>query len=170
MRGAVSRLREVADEDPVLDERHRLRGHALVVPAERAHPARRRRVGDDVDQVGAVAEALVELVRRQEARPGVARLGAEDPVELGRVAAALVDLEVQLARVQDDREAAARALRGGQQGDRFVGQRLGAVLEAEAADVLVARRLPAAAGVRVASGAGARRHRRRWPRPPTRRG
>ncbi len=73
---------QVAGEDAVLDERHGLGRDALVVPAERAHPAGRGGVGDDRDEVGAVAEALVELVGRQEARPGVARLRPEDAVEL----------------------------------------------------------------------------------------
>ena len=91
-----------------------------------------------VDQLGAVPEAVVELVRRQEARAGVGRLGAEDPVQLGRVAAALVDLEVQLRRVEDDRAPAGRALRRGQQRDGLLGERLGAAREVEAADVLVA--------------------------------
>ena len=81
--------------------------------------------------------------------PGVARLGAEDAVELGRMAAALVDLQVQLARVQDDRESAARALRRGQQRDRLVGERFRTLGEPERADVLVAGGLPTTARVGV---------------------
>src|SRR3990170_2838599 len=73
-----------------------LRGNALIVPAEGAHAARRRRVGDDGHEVRAVAEAALELVRGQEARPRVRGLGAEDAVQLSGVAAALVDLQVEL--------------------------------------------------------------------------
>src|SRR5258705_315064 len=128
---------EIPDEDPVLDERHRLRRDALVVPAERAHPARRRRIGHDIDEVAAVAEALVELVGRQEARAGVARLGPAHPDELGRVAAALVDLEVELGWVEDDGEPARRALGRSQQRDAFLGQRARVADEVEAAHELV---------------------------------
>ena len=141
--------REVADEDALLDERHGLRLDALVVPAERAHAAGRGRVGDDVDEVGAVAEARLELVRGQEARAGVGRLGAEHAVELGRVAARLVDLQVELRRGEDDREAAGRALRRRQEFDGLLGERFGLLGEAETADELVARRVPAAARIRV---------------------
>src|SRR5204863_6744042 len=87
---------EVADEDPVLNERHGLPGHALVVPAERAHTTGRRRVRDDRHEIRAVAEMAVELVRRQKARARVAGLRAEHPVELRRMAAGLVDLEIEL--------------------------------------------------------------------------
>ena len=66
------------------------------------------------------------------------------------MAARLVDLEVELARVEDDREPARRALRRGQERDGLVGERLGLLGEVEAADELVAGRLPAAARVRVA--------------------
>ena len=74
--------REIAAEDPLADDRHRLCRHALVVPAERAEPTRQRGVGDDRHEVRPVAEARLELVGRQEARPGVRRLGPEDAVEL----------------------------------------------------------------------------------------
>ncbi len=66
------------------------------------------------------------------------------------MAARLVDLEVELRRIEHDREPAGRALRRRQQRDRLVGQRFGAVRQAETPDVLVAGRLPAAARVRVA--------------------
>src|SRR5688572_4618125 len=144
--------REITHEDPVLDQRHGLGRDALIVPAERPHAARRGGVGHDVDEVGAVAEPLCELVGRQEARPGVARLGAEDPIELGGVAAALVHLQVELARVQHDRELAAGTLRRGEQRDRLVGQGLRAILEPQRPDELVACRLPATTriGIRAA--------------------
>src|SRR6185369_5616725 len=129
---------EVPDEDAVPDERYGLGGDALVIPAERAHPAGRGRIGDDVDEIAPVAEALVELVGRQEARPGVARLGPEDAVELRRMAAALVDLHVELRRVEDDREPARRALRRTEQGDALLGQRARVAGQVEAADELVA--------------------------------
>ncbi len=62
---------EVADEHAVLDERHVLGRHALVVVAERAEPARRGGIGVDVDVLAPVAQA-VELVGRQEAGAGEA--------------------------------------------------------------------------------------------------
>jgi hypothetical protein len=52
-------------------------------------------------------------------------------------------LQVELARVQDDREPAARALRGGQERDRLFGQWLGAIREAEPPDEFIAGGLPA---------------------------
>ena len=70
--------------------------------------------------------------------PGVGRLGPEHAIELGRVAARLVDLEVQLRRVEDDREPTRRTLRRGEQLDGFLGQRLGPFGEPEAPDDLVA--------------------------------
>ncbi len=126
-------------------------GHAFVVPAERPEAAGGGRVGDDVDEIAAVAKALVELVGRQEARPRVARLRPEDPVELAWVAAALMDLHVQLRRVEDDREATRRALRRAQQCDGLARERLRVGGEVEATDVLEAGRFerPAVA-VRVA--------------------
>ena len=81
-----------------------------------------RRVGDDVDEVRAVAEALVELVGRQEARARVGGLGAEDAVELGRVAAALVDLEEELRGVEDDRPSARRQHGRREQLDGLLGE------------------------------------------------
>ena len=101
-------------------------------------------------EVRPVAEPVLELVGGQEARAGVARLGAEHAVELGRVAARLVDLEVQLRRVEHDREPSGRALRRAEQRDCLLGHRLGALLHAETPDVLVAGGLPAAASIRVA--------------------
>src|SRR6185503_20625378 len=142
--------RQVTHEDAVLDERHRLRGHALVVPAEGAHPARGRRVGRDVDQVGAVAEAGLELVGGEEARARVRGLGAEHSIELGGMAARLVDLQVELRRVEDDREPARWALWRGQELDGLFGERSGGLLEPLAADDLVAAAAPPAARVRVA--------------------
>ena len=65
------------------------------------------------------------------------------------MAARLVDLQVELRRVEDDREPAGRTLRRGQQLDGLLGQRLGVPGEVQAADVLVAGRVPATAGVRV---------------------
>src|SRR5439155_12182509 len=127
--------RQIADEDPVLDEGNRLRGDALVVPAECAHAAGRGRVGDDVDEIAAVADAAVALVSRKEARPGIARLGPEHAVELRRVTAALVDLEIELGRVEDHGEATRRALRSAQQADAFLGEWAGMADEIEAADI-----------------------------------
>ena len=66
------------------------------------------------------------------------------------MAARLVKLEVQLRRIEDDREPARRALGRGQKRHGLVGERLGTTGEAEAADELVAGRLPAAAGVGIA--------------------
>ena len=151
MSGAVSRRREVADEDPLLHERHRLRGHPLVVPPERPEPAGRGRVGDDVDELRAVPEAAAEEVGGEEARAGVARLRPEDAVELRRVAAALVDLEVELGRVEDDRPPPGRQLGGREQLDGLLGEPLRVSEEIEAADVLVPGGLEAAAGVGVAA-------------------
>ena len=101
-------------------------------------------------EVRPVAEPALELVGRQEARPGVARLGAEHAVELGRVAARLVDLEVELRRVEHDREPSGRALWRAEQRDGLLGHRFGALAHAKTSDVLVARGLPAAPGIRVA--------------------
>src|SRR5581483_7089370 len=112
---------EVADEDPLPNEGDGLGGASFVGPAEGPDAARGRGVGDDVDELAPVAEAGLELVDGEEARPGVARFGAEDPVELRRVAAALVDLEVELRRVEDDRRAPGRALRRRQESDGLVG-------------------------------------------------
>ena len=137
---------EVPDEHPVLDQVDALGLHALVVPAERAEAARDRRVGDDVDEVGSVAEA-VQHVGREEARAGVAGLGAERAVELGGVPAALVDLHVELARVQEDRARARGERRRAQQLDGLARDPLGVALEVHAAHELVARRRPEAAVV-----------------------
>ena len=71
----------------------------------------------------------------------------------------LVDLEVELRRVEDDREPAGRALRRRQERDRLLGERLGAAREVEPADVLVAGR-PASRRRRPASS-------RRWCSSPS---
>ncbi len=63
--------------------------------------------------------------------------------------ARFVHLQVQLRRIEDDGEPAARALRGGEQRHGLVGQRLGPIGEAEGADELVAGGVPAAARIGV---------------------
>ena len=140
---------QVAGEDARLHEGHALGGDALVVPAERPQAAVRRRVGDEVDEVRSVAEALVELVGRQEARAGVGSLGTEHPVELGRVSAALVDLEVELRGMEDDRASAGRQGGRAQELDGLLGEGPGARCEVEPTDVLVAGGAVAAARLGV---------------------
>ena len=140
---------EVADEHPLLDQRHALRRDALVVPAERAEAADDGRVGDDVDEVRSVAEA-VEHVRGQEARARVAGLGPERAVELGRVAAALVHLHVQLAGVEDDRAGARGERRRAEQLDGLARDPLRVRLEVHRPHELVAGRRPQPAVVREA--------------------
>ena len=113
-RRASSRARPVSRElrkptrTPASTTGSRARGDALVVPAERAEPAGRGRVGGDVHELRAVAQRA-EIGRAHEARPGVGGLGPVDPVELGRVADRLVHLELHLLGVEDDGGDAGRA-------------------------------------------------------------
>ena len=100
--------RQVADEQAVRHERRALRRHALVVVAEGAQAAGNRRVGRQIDGLGAVAE-VAQLLRGQEAGARVRRLRAQHAVQLDGVAAALVDLQGELAAVEDDRRDAGRA-------------------------------------------------------------
>ena len=66
------------------------------------------------------------------------------------MAARLVDLEVELGRVEHDREPSGWALRRAEQRDGLFGHRFGAIPHAKAPDVLVAGGLPAAARIGVA--------------------
>src|SRR5206468_1067301 len=61
------------------------------------------------------------------------------------------ELEVEHRRVEDDRPAAGRQLRSGQELDGLLGVLLRMPGQIQAADVLVARRLKAAARVRIAA-------------------
>ena len=140
------------------DDRLARGGHALVVEAERAEAAGRRRVGGDVHVLGAVAQRA-EVARLEEARAGVRGLGAVDAVELGRVADRLVHLQLHLLGVDHDRRHAGRALVGAQQRGRLLGDARRLPPRSSAVDVLPAG-LRARADVRARVAADLRRRRR----------
>ena len=169
IRGAVSRLRQVADEDA----RPGSSGTACAATPSSSQPNVPMPPGavasaTIVDEVGAVAEALVELVRasgsscpRSDASVPKTRSSSVGWPQLSWTC------RYSWRRVEDDREPAGRALRRGRAARRP--RRRAARRRRRgrsAADVLVAappasrRRSPGS------SGAGARRRRWRWPRPP----
>ncbi len=59
------------------------------------------RVGDDVDDVRAVAK-IVELIEGEEAHAGEIRFLAEDAIEFDRMADGFVNLQAELAAAEDD--------------------------------------------------------------------
>ena len=69
------------------------------------------RIGDDVDDIGAVAK-LSKFFQREEAHAGEIGFHAQHAVELDGMADGLVDLQPQLRATQDDRAFPLRTLRG----------------------------------------------------------
>jgi hypothetical protein len=98
---------EEAAERACRDDRLAPGRNALVVEAEGAEAAGRRRVGGDVHVLGAIPQGA-EVLGLEEARPRVGSLGAVDAVELGRVPDRFVHLELHLLGVDHQR----RHLRG----------------------------------------------------------
>src|SRR5579883_1972642 len=91
-------VRKIAPKLPVLDDVGALRRHALVVISKRAKALAvlEPRVGDHVDDFGRVAQ-LVELVERQETRPGEIRFLSKHAIQLDRMSNGFVDLQSELA-------------------------------------------------------------------------
>src|SRR5207247_64737 len=123
---------------------HLLRRYALVVESESTQSPRGGGVGDQVHDLGAVAEPL-ELVGGEEGSPSVVGLVAEGPVELGRVTARFVDLEAHLRAIEDDGRVARRADRRAEQSDRGRRGAGGMRCKVETLDQLEASRLELAA-------------------------
>ena len=96
---------EVADEDPFVDE---LRAHgrnAVVVPPERAHAVRHRRVRRHRDVRRTVPEPAAVL-GPHERGASERDLVLEQPVRLGRMPAGLVDEQREELRREDERRRA----------------------------------------------------------------
>src|SRR5204863_5117916 len=138
---------EKTRQAPFLDDRRRRGRDALVVEGEAAQAAGRRRVGGDVHVLGAVLQRA-EVVRLDETRACIRRLGSIDAVELRRMADALVHLERDLVGVEHGVSDAARARVGAHERGRLPGDARRLLDEPEAVYVLPAR-LAARAAVRT---------------------
>ena len=123
------RAAEAADQDAVLDQVLTLSRCAVVVEAVRRQLAGHGGIERDVQQLGAVLVGA-EHVGRDEARAGVVALVAEDPVEFERVADRLMDLQDHLVGCEQRIHHAGRAVGGGEQLERLVGDARRSVAEA----------------------------------------
>ena len=94
--------REVADEDPLVDELRAHAGHAVVIPTERPHPARQGRVSGHRDVGGSVAKLSARL-RPHEGGPGECDLVFEEPIGLGGMAARLMHQQREELRSEYER-------------------------------------------------------------------
>src|SRR6187551_300177 len=145
---------EEAAQDPLPHDRLTPGGHAFVIEGEGAEAAWSGGVGGDVHVLRAVAQGP-EVVRLDEARPGVGRLGAVDAVELGRVADGLVHLQARLLRVDHDGRDPGRALVSAKERRRLLAYARRLALEPELVHELPAGlRARAAVGARVAADLG----------------
>ncbi len=151
MRWAVSRLRKIAAELAVFDDVGALRGDAFVVVGKSAKAGAvfEAGVGDNVDDIGAVAE-LVELIERQKTCAGEIGFLAENAIEFDRMADGFVNLQAELASAKDERSGFLGALRGGMKRDGFFGNARRVLQKFERLDKFVAfERMLAAETVRV---------------------
>ena len=120
MRGLA--IRKVAAEFAVLDDVGALRGHAFVVVGEAAEAGAvlEPRVGDDVDDVRAVAK-IVQLIEGEKTRAGEIRFLAENAIEFDRMADGFVNLQAELAAAENQCAGRFGAMRGGVERDGFFG-------------------------------------------------
>ena len=94
--------REVADEDPLVDEHGAHARHAVVIPPERPHTAREGRVGGHRHVGGSVSQ-LSAVLGPHERRPGERDLVLEKPIGLGGMSAGLVYQQREELRSEHER-------------------------------------------------------------------
>ena len=87
----------VVHQDPLLDDHEVIGLLPLVVPTAGGEGTRRGAIGEDVHEVGAVAELPERVLRRrEEAGAGVVGLESVGAVELGGMRDGLVDGEPEV--------------------------------------------------------------------------
>ena len=130
---------EIAGEKPVRNDRSALRGDAFVIVAKcaEARAVLEARVGDDVDDVGAVLQ-LAEFFDGEKTHAREIRFHAEHAVELDGMADGFVDLQAELRAFENDRACAFRTLYGGMERDGFFADALGVADQIERLDEFVA--------------------------------
>ena len=126
-------------EDTRADDGNRLRGHAFVIPPERAKPAVQGRVGGHVQEVRS-EPAGSKVGGLEPARSGVGRFHAEHAIELDRVSDRLVDLEDELIPAQHDCRSRCRARISPEQCDRLLSDPGGVCREVQPEHMLPSRR------------------------------
>src|SRR5580658_920373 len=112
------------------------RGDPLVVPSERSHSGRARRVRDEIDVLRPVAE-FAEQTRLKERAARERDLGAEGAIELRRMTARLVNLEGHLARFEKEVARTGGAGLRSQERRGLVADSVGVRRKTEGGDVLV---------------------------------
>ncbi len=163
-------IRKIAGEEAALDDVGALAGNAFVVIAESAQAGAvlEARVGDDVDDIGGVAQ-LAQFLERKKTHAGEICFHAQDAVEFDGMADGFMNLQAKLRAFENDGALALRTLRGFMQSESFFGDALRVAGQIERLDEFVAGKLMLAAeAIRDRSASEFRRSRNWWRRCPRR--